>query len=68
MSSGLKSVAKGTAAGVASLIAQPVVGAKQGGKPDNTLAVCNSFRFISRGKAELTIVSFDLRAMFLDDR
>jgi curved DNA-binding protein CbpA len=31
LSSGIKSVAKGTAAGVASLIAQPVVGAKQGG-------------------------------------
>lgn len=31
MSSGIKSVAKGTAAGVASLIAQPVVGAKHGG-------------------------------------
>jgi curved DNA-binding protein CbpA len=31
LSSGIKSVAKGTAAGVASLIAQPMVGAKQGG-------------------------------------
>lgn len=31
LSSGIKSVAKGTAAGVASLIAQPVVGARQGG-------------------------------------
>ncbi len=31
LSSGIKSVAKGTAAGVASLIAQPVVGAKHGG-------------------------------------
>mmetsp|Transcript_34487 Transcript_34487/g.53935 ORF Transcript_34487/g.53935 Transcript_34487/m.53935 type:complete len:726 (+) Transcript_34487:97-2274(+) len=31
LSSGFKSVAKGTAAGVASLIAQPVVGARQGG-------------------------------------
>jgi curved DNA-binding protein CbpA len=31
LSSGFKSVAKGTAAGVASLIAQPVIGAKQGG-------------------------------------
>jgi hypothetical protein len=31
LSSGLKSVAKGTAAGVASLIAQPIVGAQQSG-------------------------------------
>ncbi len=31
LSSGIKSVARGTAAGVASLIAQPMVGAKQGG-------------------------------------
>jgi len=31
LSSGIKSIAKGTAAGVASLIAQPMVGAKQGG-------------------------------------
>jgi len=31
LSSGIKSVAKGTAAGVASLIAQPMVGAKQSG-------------------------------------
>ena len=31
LSSGLKSVVKGTAAGVASLVGQPMVGAKQGG-------------------------------------
>jgi len=31
LSSGIKSVVKGTAAGVASLVAQPMVGAKQGG-------------------------------------
>jgi len=31
LSSGIKSVAKGTVAGVASLVAQPMVGAKQGG-------------------------------------
>ena len=31
LSSGLKSVAKGTAAGIASLIGQPIVGAQQDG-------------------------------------